>query len=136
VDVVLPDDLGHAFDDLRPALEQLGRARPLARVAPGTALDAGGGSLAVVVGRIEAAVRSAAAEDADTAGRERARLDKELAEAERMLASAQARLGDASFVERAPAHVVDGARARVAELDERVIRLRQHRAALDGAIGR
>ena len=58
VDVTLPDDLAPSFDGLRPALERLGRARPLERVAPGTSLDAGGGSLAVVAGRIEAAVRS------------------------------------------------------------------------------
>ena len=129
VDVVLPDDLAASFDGLRPALERLARARPLVRADQGASLG-GGGSLAVVAGRIEAAVRSEAEADAGTAERDRARLDKELAEAERLLAAARVRLEDPRFAERAPAPVVDGARARVAELEERVARLRQHRSAL------
>jgi valyl-tRNA synthetase len=96
----------------------------------GVSPDAGGGALAVVAGRIEAVVRSETAADPETAEREKARLDKELAEAERLLEAARARLADPRFVERAPAQVVDGARARVGELEERVTRLRGHRAAL------
>ena len=129
VDVVLPDDLAASFDGLRPALERLARARPLVRADQGASLG-GGGSLAVVAGRTEAAVRSEAEADAGTAERDRARLDKELAEAERLLAAARVRLEDPRFAERAPAPVVDGARARVAELEERRARLRQHRSAL------
>ncbi|MFN8621582.1 MAG: valine--tRNA ligase [Chloroflexota bacterium] len=129
VDVALPGDLATTFAGLQPALERLGRARPLAPVAPGTSLG-GGGALAVVAGRLEAAVRSEAAADAGTVDRERARLDKELGEAERQLESARARLADPRFVERAPEAVVQGARDKVTELEERVARLRQHRAAL------
>jgi len=129
VDVTLPDDLAVSFDGLRPALERLARAKPLERVAAGVELG-GGGSLAVVAGRIEAAVRSEAAADAGTIDRDRARLGKELAEAERLLAAARSRLEDPRFAERAPGPVVDAARTRVSELQERVVRLRQHRSAL------
>jgi len=129
VDVTLPDDLSNAFEGLRPALERLARARPLALVPAGTELG-GGGSLAVVAGRVGAAIRSDDVADGETAERDRARLDRELAEAERLLEAARARLADPKFVERAPGPVVDGARTRAAELDERVTRLRQHRAAL------
>jgi valyl-tRNA synthetase len=130
VDVALPADLVPAFEGLRPALERLGRARPLEPLPAGVSPDAGGGALAVVAGRIEAVVRSETAADPETAEREKARLDKELAEAERLLEAARARLADPKFVERAPAQVVDGARTRVGELEERVSRLRGHRAAL------
>ena len=106
---------------LRPALERLGRAKPLERVPAGTELG-GGGSLAVVAGRIGAAVRSDAAADGETVERDRARLDKELAEAERLLDAARARLSDPKFVERAPEQVVDGARAKVAELEDKLSR--------------
>jgi valyl-tRNA synthetase len=129
VDLALPADLVPAFEGLRPALERLGRARPLDPLPAGASPDAGGGSLAVVAGRIEAVVRSETAADPGTAEREKARLDKELAEAERLLESAQARLADPRFVERAPAPVVESARTRVGELEERVARLRQHRSA-------
>jgi len=59
--------------------------------------------------------------------------ERPLAEAERLLASAGARLEDPRFVERAPGPVVDAARTRVSELQERVVRLRQHRSATDRA---
>src|SRR5699024_8228605 len=43
---------------------------------------------------------------------ELARLDKQLARLDKELASVQARLNNASFVDKAPADVVDGARAQ------------------------
>ena len=73
---------------------------------------------------IEAAVRPARARRA-AADLERERLERELAEAEGWLAAARERLANASFVARAPAAVVDGARAREAELAEQVARLRE-----------
>ncbi len=129
VEVALPDDLGSAFDGLRPALERLARARPLERTDAGVAISTDEASLAVVAGRITAVVRSGTADPA-TADRERARLDKELAEAEASLAAARRRLSDPAFLERAPAAVVEGARGRVRELEERIARQRGHRAAL------
>jgi valyl-tRNA synthetase len=85
------------------------------------------GALAAIAGATEAVVQPAAADDAG-AERERARLERELAEAEGLLASARARLANPSFVERAPAPVVDGARAREAELADLVARLRERLA--------
>ena len=50
------------------------------------------------------------------AAAERERLKKELDKIEKQLASAQARLGDAQFLSKAPAHVVGGLRKQVEEL--------------------
>jgi valyl-tRNA synthetase len=126
VHVVAGEDLAPAFDELRPALERLARARPLERHVAGDALDGARvpGSLAVIAGLTEAVVQPAA-EDADRADRERGRLERELQEAESLLGGARARLANPSFVERAPAAVVDGARAREAELADLVARLRE-----------
>ncbi len=78
-------------------------------------------------GEIEATIRPAIASgDADAL--ERARLERELAEAEGYLAAARERLSNDAFVSRAPAAVVDGARAREAELADQVDRLRDRLA--------
>ena len=63
--------------------------------------------------------------DAATREQERSRLVRELAEAERLGEQARARLADENFVRRAPAEVVEGSRQRLAELEERVERLRE-----------
>ena len=57
--------------------------------------------------------------------RETARLKKELAQIESQLAAAEARLSDDSFVTRAPANVVEGARSRVNELRSQAEALRE-----------
>jgi len=122
--VAVPAATSTTFDALRPALERLARARPLVRVADPRALHADPrGGLAVVAGDLEAVVRPAAVE-AGTAARDRLRLEKELAGAEAQLAATRARLADARFTARAPAAVVEGARAREAELAERAAKLR------------
>ena len=54
---------------------------------------------------------------------DRSRIQKELEDATAALDATRARLADPAFVERAPAHVVEGARSREAELAERVARL-------------
>ena len=51
-------------------------------------------------------------------------MEKELAEAEAYLAAARARLANEAFTSKAPAAVVEGARAREAELADQVERLR------------
>jgi valyl-tRNA synthetase len=115
-----PGAANRLVSDLRPAIERLARVR--ATVLPADVPSPGErGNLTVVAGRLEASLVPEA--DPGTIDRERARLEKELAEAERALAGARARLGDAAFLERAPAHVVDGARASETELAERVARL-------------
>ena len=83
------------------------------------ALEAAGDGLSVVVGRHMARVTRGSADLA----RERARLERELEETRRLLSAAESRLANADFVARAPASVVDGARARAAELRERAAAL-------------
>ncbi len=60
---------------------------------------------------------------------ERRRLESELEKVVAEIERANARLGDQGFLERAPAHVVEGSRRRLAELEERQSELR---AGLDG----
>jgi valyl-tRNA synthetase len=124
VHVVVGEELVPAFEELRPAIERLARARPLQRHPDGAGLATARvpGSLTVIAGSTEAVIQPAV-EDADRADRERGRLERELQEAEALLDGARARLANPSFVERAPAAVVDGARTREAELADLVARL-------------
>ncbi|MBA3778291.1 MAG: valine--tRNA ligase [Chloroflexi bacterium] len=117
-----------SLDDpgVRSAYEEL--AEPIARLArlePETSPDvAGDGTITVVAPG--AVVRLAPAVDRTDDGRpdrERARLKRELSESRQLLQAAQARLANDSFVSRAPAAIVDGARRREAELAETVRRL-------------
>jgi valyl-tRNA synthetase len=131
LDVFVEPELGPALESLRPALERLARARPLRRHLTredlhGTA-GAGGGGLAVIAGPAEAIVGSDAADPA-AAEADRARLEKELADAERLLDAARARLANDAFTSKAPAAVVEGARAREAELADQVDRLQDRLA--------
>jgi len=125
VDVAVPAELIPTYDALRPALERLARARPLARVEEGAVLPgaAAGEGLVVLVGDLEAVIRPAGGGTAHEE-HDRARLEKELAGAEGLLAAARARLADEAFSAKAPLAVVEGARTREVELAERVDRLR------------
>jgi len=127
VDVALPERYALTFDALRPALERLARARPLARHAGRDELERAPGGLAVISGEIEAVVGLGGQAAGGTASSTlaRARLEKELAEAEDRVAAARARLGNESFTTRAPAAVVAGARERERELAGTVDRLRE-----------
>ena len=129
VHVAIGPSMAPAFAALRPAVERLARAKPLTRHLTAEALEAArpAGALTVIAGDSEAVVAPASA-DPGQAALERCRLERELAEAETLLANARARLLNPSFVERAPAAVVDGARAREAELAELVDRLRERLA--------
>jgi valyl-tRNA synthetase len=81
--------------------------------------------LAIVAGDLEAVIRQPADGAATGSGAaDRARLEKELADAERFLDAARARLADEAFTSKAPPKIVDGARAREAELADTVTRLR------------
>ncbi|MFH0750457.1 MAG: valine--tRNA ligase [Chloroflexota bacterium] len=133
VDVAAPAGAAPTFDALRPALERLARARPLVRVADaGTLHGDPRGGLAVVAGDLEAMVRPPAVE-AGTAERDRVRLERELADTEAQLASMSARLADERFTSKAPPAVVEGARAREAELSDRAAKLRARLAGRAGA---
>ena len=131
LDVFVEPALGHALEALRPAIERLARARPLRRHLTredlhGTAGAAGGG-LAVIAGPAEAIVGTGTT-DPGAADADRARLEKELADAERQLDAARARLSNDAFTAKAPAAIVEGARAREAELADQVDRLRDRLA--------
>jgi valyl-tRNA synthetase len=125
--VYVPTSLGDTFEALRPAVERLARMRPLHRELTPEALASASkpGDLMVILGggEIEAAVRPRATHD-EAAELERDRLERDLEEAEGWLAAARERLANESFVSRAPASVVEGARAREAELADQVARLR------------
>ena len=127
-EVVVPVAMGATFEALRPAIERLARARPLDRRLTREALGDGrasaDGALTVIAGDLEAlAYRSADVGDDATGDAERARLQRELAEALGRLEAARARLANEAFIEKAPPTVVEGARAREAELAELVARL-------------
>jgi valyl-tRNA synthetase len=123
LDVYVPESLGPTFEALRPAIERLARARPLSReLSPESVRRGVAGGLSVIAGEIEATVRPPARDEAQDE-RDRARLDRELAEAEGLLAAARARLANEAFISRAPAAVVDAAKARAVELEELVARL-------------
>jgi len=125
----VPVGLGTTFEALRPAIERLARARPLERrlTLEALAATAGPTDLAVIAGELEALVRAGAGGDpvAGSATLDRARLERELAEAGEWLAAARDRLANESFISRAPTAVVEGARAREAELADQVARLRE-----------
>ena len=123
LDVYVPESLGPTFEALRPAIERLARAKPLGRESDPESVRRGvTGGLSVIVGEIEAIVRPVARDEAQDE-RDRARLERELADAEGMLAAARARLANETFLSKAPPAVVDGAKARAAELAELVGRL-------------
>jgi valyl-tRNA synthetase len=133
VHLTMGQALGDTFEALRPAIARFARARPLERHLTPEALHAAGRGapapgLTIIAGEIEAVVvrptgASDAATDASTDA-ERTRLEKELADAEGYLAAARSRLANEAFTGKAPASVVEGARAREAELVDQVARLR------------
>ena len=81
----------------------------------------------MIAGPAEAIVGTGTA-DPGAADADRARLEKELADAERLLDAARARLANDAFTAKAPAAIVEGARAREAELADQVDRLRDRLA--------
>ena len=120
LDVLVPEPLGPTFDALAPAIERLARSRPLTRSADRAALErAPAGSIGIVAGEIDARLHATA----EASAADRARIEKELAQATAALAGTRARLADATFLDRAPGAIVEGTRAREAELAERVRRL-------------
>ena len=60
----------------------------------------------------------------------RQRLDKEIARLEGEIAKANGKLSNASFVERAPAAVVEQEKARVAQFGETLQKVREQRGKL------
>jgi valyl-tRNA synthetase len=110
-----------AYPALEAGLTRLAQVEPTI-AADRDLLDRIQGGLAVLTPAAEARLSSTGADRE----RERTRIERERAEAERMLAAAKARLADPVFVERAPSHIVDGARERADELATRIARLTEH----------
>jgi valyl-tRNA synthetase len=63
---------------------------------------------------------------------ERARLDRELAALDAERARAEAKLANPAFLEKAPAPVVAKARARLAEVDDALAKVRAQHTELSG----
>jgi valyl-tRNA synthetase len=129
-EVAVPASYGSTFEALRPAIERLTRARPLERRLTREALAAGeapaDGDLTVIVGPLEAIVHRPQVADGQRSADgdlDRSRLERELDQARGWLAAARERLANDAFLRNAPPAVVDGARAREAELGDLVARL-------------
>jgi valyl-tRNA synthetase len=122
--VSVPGEVFDTAEALSPAIERLARARPLQLHRRREELPRPAGSIEVMLpaGDLEATILASVGSDG--AAGDRARLESELAEAEGFLAAARARLANEAFTSKAPPAIVDGARARAAELAATVDRLR------------
>ncbi|HEX2754153.1 MAG TPA: valine--tRNA ligase [Candidatus Limnocylindrales bacterium] len=128
--LAMATDSRATFEAMAPAIGRLARARPLVPHDRSADLPRPDGALEIVLpsGSFEATVLPPAASDDavdGAAGRDRARLEKELEEAEGHLVAARARLANTAFTDKAPPAVVEGARTRATELAEQVARLRE-----------
>jgi valyl-tRNA synthetase len=113
------EQLRVAFAGLRPAIGRLARIEAVL-VGDRTELEAGAAmELAVVSAAGDARLARSGAD----VERERERLARELERARGQLAQADKLLADTNFTRRAPPAVVQQARARAAELRQRVARL-------------
>jgi valyl-tRNA synthetase len=121
-DVYLPEAATrNALAAVSEAIARLARIRPV-RVhesPPDAGAASGAGHLTALSGRDEARLLRGSGQ----AERERMRLEAELRDAQAMLEAARARMSNKAFVSRAPVEVVEGARTRLGELEERVGRL-------------
>jgi valyl-tRNA synthetase len=127
----LPATLYGANDTNKKILEDHWKlVRALARVGEirfGATSEPEKGELAAVVGELQVGVKLAGTIDVAA---EDARIEKELKKAEKERLGVEGRLGKASFVERAPADIVEKERARLVELDEKMAKLSRSRERL------
>ena len=119
LDVAAPSDLMPIGHRLADAIGRLARVRPL-NIVTGE-LSARAGAL-IVAGPLTARLHLPEADPAVIAA-DRARRERDLAAARAQLATAEARLADPSFTGKAPEKVVAGARKRVEELRDEIVRL-------------
>jgi len=113
----------------RARVERLGNAQGLVLLDEGRSPRRRPQCAVVVGDGVEVLVPLAGAVDMAA---ETARAAKEIAKAEGELSGIEKRLGNPSFVERAPPEVVEEARANAAGLRERIRKLEAHRALLGG----
>ncbi len=121
----VPADSVAVVSGFVPYLQSLAQAAEVTVQAAGA--DKPAQSLAGVAGDIDVYLLLAGAVDASA---ERERLAKELEKAQADLAAQEHKLSNASFVDKAPAAVVQKVRDRQAELAELVARLQERLAAL------
>jgi valyl-tRNA synthetase len=115
---------GTILEDLNamlPAIESLSRTRILSLEHRDSRTDDAGGRGALVLADAELVIADASPDDA---GRIREQLEKESLATESRLAAVRTRLGDESFLSKAPADVVQRQRELAQSLEERLERLR------------
>jgi valyl-tRNA synthetase len=113
------DELEATLEAEAVLLRTLGRIGKLTITGPG---EAPAGSVVSVVGDAEVCLHVAGTIDVAA---ETARIDRDLKKTEKERAQVEGRLGNANFVSRAPAEVVEEVRARLAELIDKSHRLKQ-----------
>jgi len=112
------DELKGMLEAESVLLKTLGRIGQLTITGPG---EAPAGTVVSVVGEAEVCLHVAGTIDVAA---ETARIDRDLKKTEKERAQVEGRLGNASFVSRAPAEVVEEVRARLAELIDKTHRLK------------
>ncbi|HEY4228492.1 MAG TPA: valine--tRNA ligase [Candidatus Limnocylindrales bacterium] len=120
--IAAPGPIHGVVQALLPEIERLARIRATLLDGAAQSVDTAGG-LSVVAGRIQAGLEPRA--DPDVEARERERLTRELELVERRLAAARARIADPSFTGKAPASIVEGARASATDLEAQAASLRE-----------
>jgi valyl-tRNA synthetase len=118
-------------DDTRAILERHGAmVRNLGRMATLELRPHGeppAGSVVSVVGEMEVCLKLAGTIDVNA---EQARFDRELAKARKEREQVSGRLASADFARRAPPEIVEKEQNRLAELDERLVRLHRSQERL------
>jgi len=124
--LTLADADSHMVDFLNSQGEQLRRMASVEAVHSGAAPAR---SVHEVLGGLDVALSFPEGVFGD---QQRARINKEVDSLERERASAQKRLSNPGFVEKAPPEIVEGARTRLAEVNNRLERLRRTLEAVAG----
>ena len=117
------------IDEAGPLIQALAKLSGVRRIDDEAVFAAESASAPVAV---QAGLRLALQVTIDVAA-EQARLGKEIARLDGEITKAQAKLGNESFVARAPAAVVAQERARVDDFTQTLLRLREQLARLPAA---
>jgi valyl-tRNA synthetase len=126
--VIFPGSHRAAFDTARRELSTLARIADDELVLSDGSPEGGHGALTAVAGNVAAILPLAGMVDLDA---ERERLRKEIAAAVAERDRAQAQLGNEAFVARAPDHVIQVQRRRLATAVEQISLLERRLAELD-----
>jgi valyl-tRNA synthetase len=124
---VFAGELNSAVAAFSPAIESLARAKPLSFWGSRSQAPSVENALALVLKESEVVIPMESLVDLDA---ERKRLEQEIAQSRAQIASLKARLKDKAFLAKAPAAVVAKERARLAERQDKLERLKQGLAKL------